>query len=279
MPARPGLLVAGPVLAALLVGCGGDPDRPPAAQPAPSTTAGAALGPLPDGPFDYQLGGAYPADPDVMVVVRDRTEPADPERYSVCYLNGFQAQAAEQAWWERHHPDLLLRDGAGTIVIDEDWDEALLDISTEPKRAALIAIVGGWMEECRADGYDAVEPDNLDSYTRAAGRLRREDAVAFARLLVDRAHALGLPIAQKNTVELVGAVPFDFAITESCQTYDECDTYADHYGRAVLDIEYDDASFAAACAKTDRAWRVIRRDLDLVAQGEDGYLYRRCTSP
>jgi hypothetical protein len=63
--------------------------------------------------FDYQLGGAYPAAEDVGVVVRDRTDAPDPDRYSVCYVNAFQAQPGAD-----DVPERLLHDADGARVED-----------------------------------------------------------------------------------------------------------------------------------------------------------------
>ncbi|MEY2425156.1 MAG: hypothetical protein QOI61_728, partial [Actinomycetota bacterium] len=85
---------------------------------------------VPIGKFDYQLGGAYPPPPGVGIVVRDRLDPPAAGKYNVCYINGFQAQESERQWWNRNHPDLLLRDASGRVVVDVNWNEALLDIRT-----------------------------------------------------------------------------------------------------------------------------------------------------
>lgn len=233
--------------------------------------------------FDYQLGGAYRPASGVRIVVRDRHAVPVRDRYGVCYVNAFQTQPDEAGWWKREHPELLLRRD-GRPVADEDWpDELLLDTSTTAKREAIAAIVGGWFDGCAASGFDAVEPDNLDSWTRSRGGLRRADNVALARLLTARAHAAGLAIAQKNAAELAPrgrGIGFDFAIAEECQVYDECGAYTRAYGRRVLEVEYDDAGgvrgFRAACRARGRRIAVTYRDRDLVARGQRGYAFRSC---
>lgn len=57
-----------------------------------------------DAGFDLHLGGAYAPPAGVGVVERDRTAPPPPTGYGVCYVNGFQTQDAEIAWWRRAHP-------------------------------------------------------------------------------------------------------------------------------------------------------------------------------
>ncbi|MGY1617551.1 endo alpha-1,4 polygalactosaminidase [Geodermatophilus sp. SYSU D00691] len=238
----------------VLPGCGGVPD---------------VLQPPRGGGFDYQLGGAYPTAAGVGIVVRDREDPADPALYSVCYVNAFQTQPGDTSI----PGELLLRDADGDPVEDPAWPgEFLLDISSEDDREALLQVVGGWIDGCAAHGFEAVEPDNLDSWTRSGGLLDRADAVAMARLLVDRAHAAGLAVAQKNAAELADDdLGFDLAITEDCAAFDECDVYAAAYD-VVLDVEY------GPCDAAPEQVRVLRRDLALTTPGTPGYVFEECGS-
>ncbi|WP_338146850.1 endo alpha-1,4 polygalactosaminidase, partial [Streptomyces boncukensis] len=199
-------------------------------------------------PFDYQLSAPYRPSKGVRVLSRDRVARPASGRYTVCYVNAFQSQPGKRAarWWEDTHPDLLLRDGRGKPVVDEDWNEPLLDISSGTKRKRLIRIVGRWIDGCAERGFDAVEPDNLDSYERSHGLLDTGDAAAFARLLARRAHAGGLAIAQKNTADLLKEhrrIGFDFAVTEECARYRECGRYARAYEGRVFDVEYRERDF------------------------------------
>jgi Glycoside-hydrolase family GH114 len=239
---------------------------------------GPGAGPPPAGaPFDYQLGGPYEPRAGTEVVVRDREASPAAGLYNVCYVNAFQTQEHELAWWEHEHPALLLGDDDG-YVVDGDWNEVLLDISSARRRAALADVVGTWIEGCAADGFDAVEPDNLDSYTRSDGLLSGDDAAAFAALLAERAHAAGLAIAQKNGAELAPRGPslgFDFAVVEECNRWSECDAYTEAYGDALLVIEYRAADFATGCAEWPDL-SIVHRDLDVRPAGSDGYVYDAC---
>jgi hypothetical protein len=222
----------------------------------PITSAAVAVPqPFPAGArFDYQIGGAYRPPAGVQIVDRDRHAHPAAGRFTICYVNAFQAQPGELGWWRREHRWLLLHDAAGHEVVDRGWNEVLLDVGTPAKRRALARVVGNWIDGCARNGFQAVEPDNLDSYTRSKGLLHARDAVAFAAKLSARAHRAGLLIAQKNAVELSGRRPttgFDFAIAEECQVYRECHGYTRRYGAAVIEIEYTDngrQAFAAACA-------------------------------
>lgn len=274
-----GYLATGAVVLALagvgLTGCaaaGGTPEGPPSGP----TPAGLPGGATPD----YQLGGAYAPAAGVGIVGRDRqAAPAD-GAYSICYVNGFQTQPGELDLWD---DDLLLQHD-GEPVFDPDWpDEALVDTSTADKRDRIAALVEPWIDGCADAGFDAVEFDNLDSYTRADGALTRDDNLALAATLVDAAHDAGLAAGQKNAAEdaatLRARAGFDFAVTEECAAYEECTAYTDVYGDQVIDIEYSDElprSFAEMCADPASPASMVLRDRDLLTPDDDGYVFTTC---
>lgn len=230
--------------------------------------------------FDYQLGGASPPPRGVEAVVRDRTDEPAPDLFNVCYINAFQTQPGEFGEW----PDVAVLRAGGEPVLDPDWpDEALLDISTGAGRDVVIERVSGWIRDCADDGFDAVELDNLDSFTRSGGALRREDAVEAAAALVDAAHEAGLMAAQKNAAEYAGVfrdeAGFDFAVSEECAAFDECGAYTRAYGDSVMAIEYTDEmprAFAAVCADPETPAATILRDRALGVPGDRGYTYDIC---
>jgi hypothetical protein len=265
-------LIASAVAAALVV----------TLAPAAAAAAPPALPPV-NVAFDYQLGGAYVPDPAVRIVARDRHERPAPGRYTICYVNGFQTQPGERRWWRTRHPRLLLRDASGRPVVDEAWGEAVLDTSTAGKRRKLGRIVGRWIAGCAADGFSAVEPDNLDSWTRSRGRITAADNAAFARRLARKAHAVGLAIAQKNAAPLAASaarIGFDFAVVEECQAYHECGVFTRAYGSRVYEIEYADnggrAGFERACAARGARISIVYRDRDLVPPGRPGHVWATC---
>jgi hypothetical protein len=244
----------------------------------PTTDPGAVELPPPDGGLDYQLGEPYDPPRGVQIVSRDRNATPAPGLYNICYVNGFQAQPDEEDFWLEQHPDLVLRDDEGNPVIDPDWDEMLLDTSTPEKRNALADIVGGWIAGCRDAGFDAVEIDNLDTYSRSDGRLTQDDAVATMALFSAAAHDVGLAIAQKNSTEILaraGEMGTDFAVAEECSTYSECGDYVDVYGDAVLMIEYEAPDFATGCAEFP-GHSIVLRDLYLVGPGDGDYVFEAC---
>jgi hypothetical protein len=233
------------------------------------------------GVADYQLGGSYEPAAGVQVVTRDRTEQPAPGRYSICYVNAFQTQPGTLSWWKRHHPGLLLRDRTHHLVHDPGWPgEVLLDIRTPSKRTAVGAINRTWFDRCARRGFAAVEPDNLDSWTRSHRLVTRTDAITFAKRLVREAHASGLAIAQKNAPELATrGIGFDFAVAEECEVYRECGAYTEVYGSRVIEIEYTDngrAAYARACAARAGVISILLRDRDVVPAGGRGYVYETC---
>jgi hypothetical protein len=240
-------------------------------------TALIALPPLNVG-LDYQLGDAYTPPSGVRILSRDRHASPAAGLYNICYVNGFQAQPDEEDFWLNDEPDLVLRDGSGEPVIDADWDEMLLDVSSAAKRTRLAAIIGDWIAECARDGFDSVEIDNLDTYSRSGGRIDQDDAVAFIRLLADRAHAEGLAIAQKNSAEIVerrAEMGTDFVVSEECNRYSECDVFTDTYGDHVLIIEYRRSDFEKGCTNYPEL-SIVLRDRDLVGPKSAGYVFDGC---
>lgn len=275
-----GMLALGLTSCAMPSAGGADTDG---ADTAGAATTGSATGvelPPADAMPDYQLGGAYPPAAGVGIVGRDRAaEPAEGV-YSICYVNGFQTQPGELDEWPE---DLLLQDDDGP-VFDPDWpDEALLDTSTPAQREAIAAIVGPWIEGCAAAGFQAVEFDNLDTYSRADGALSLDDNLALATLLVGIAHDAGLAAGQKNAAEDAEALReragFDFAVVEECAAYRECGAYTDVYGAHVIDIEYTDElprPFAEVCADPETPRSVVLRDRELLTADAEGHVFETC---
>lgn len=222
--------------------------------------------------FDYQIGGAYPPPEGVRIVSRDRSDSPAPGLYNICYVNAFQAQPEERSSWPA---DLLLRDAHGRVVIDEDWNEPLLDLRTPAKRQRVAERVNRWIDGCAKKGFDAVEPDNYDSYTRSRHLLTAADATAFMALLSRHAHDRHLAVAQKNTAELAGQrgrAGLDFAVAEECGQYDECGVYAKAFDDRVVDVEYTDSGLRSALAHWGDRLSIVRRDRDVSTPGSAEYV-------
>jgi hypothetical protein len=257
---------------------GGDAITPEPVSTVPANPAVSVL-PTPNAGLDYQLGGAYEPAADVVIVSRDRTAQPDPARYNICYVNGFQTQPGEAELWAGERADLVLRDGAGTPMIDPEWpDEFILDVSTEAKRVRLLDIVGEWIDGCAATGFQAVEIDNLDTFSRFPDLLTEDAAVAFAAALADRAHTDGLAIGQKNSTDLVprrAETGFDFAVVEQCNEFTECDEFTAGYGDQVYVIEYARDAFAVGCAEYPQL-SIVLRDVEVSPADSPTYVRESC---
>ncbi|MEV4969884.1 endo alpha-1,4 polygalactosaminidase [Streptomyces scopuliridis] len=247
-----------------------------------NSTAPFALPPVNAG-FDYQIGGAYTPPSGVEVVSRDRSDSPAPGLYNICYVNAFQTQrAGETDGPDDWDPNLLLRNSDGSVVIDPDWDEAILDITTDAKRQSIANKIKGQIDECAAKGFDALELDNFDTYTRDVvnRRITASHAQAYIKILSSYGHTKGLAVGQKNTVELApnrAANGLDFAIAEECgdPRWNECSQYVDAFGDNAIFIEYTSAGMKNACTYADRV-SVVRRDVNVAPKGASGYLRETC---
>lgn len=281
--------------------------------------AQASVTPLPaSGAFDYQLDGRYTPAADVAIVSSDprigriaaassaQDVPLDTRLYNICYLNVFQTQPDESASWLATHRDLILMSGDQPVHDDDpDWQgELLFDVSTSLKQTKLLELQRGWISACKAAGYKAIEPDNIDSYTRSRRMLTAEQAQAYMTLFAAEAHAQGMAVAQKNVTTWVreaGAdgklraqsVGFDFAIVEECQVAGDCNEVIGFYTPArVLEIEYlydednDSAGvevpafskdhFYAACKARGNSIRIVLRNRDVRPASAAGYVRETC---
>ena len=287
------------------------PEQPEAARAFPANAK-----------FDYQIGAAYKPAGGVRVVSRDVSETPAAGLYNLCYVNGFQTQPdgagdeGTSAWFaadpQRRKlllanptPDVPTADDGGVysrdFYVDPGWpDEIMFDIRTPANRQALAEIVGRQVATCADQGFDAVEVDNLDTFTRAYANVQdresartdpdfdgtdapklmsADDALAFAGLLIERAHAAGLAIAQKNTMELGDAgrdAGFDLAVVEECGSTGECPDYAEVYGGDWVDVEYSASGFSKACRQVKNTISVVRRDESVTAPGSGTYVYNEC---
>jgi hypothetical protein len=249
------------------------------ATPATSVTVPAPVLPTANAKWDYQIGKAYTPRDGVTVVSRDSTEAPLSGGYSMCYVNAFQTQPDAVKWWKNNHDDLLLKKANGSYVVDSYWGEILFDIRTPEQRDALAAIVNGWITGCADNGFQAIEPDNLDSWTRSGGLLTRDQAFAYAQLLIDHAHSEGLAIGQKNAAGQTArgkAAGFDFAVAEECGRYKECNAYTGDYGDQVYVIEYRLQDFKYSCQQWGDQLSIILRDRNVTAPGSKNYVYKAC---
>ena len=172
--------------------------------------------------------------------------------------------------WEDWRPD---RDQFPPEVIGKDYDgwpgEKWLDIR---QIDSLAPIMRSRLDLCKANGFDAVEPDNMEVYTNDTGfPLTYADQLRYALWLADEAHQRGLAIGQKNasdqTTDLANV--YDFAITEDYFYYNEAEAMLPFIaaGKPVFAAEYTDLdgdfdSFCQQAAKFKFSVILKNRDLD-----------------
>jgi hypothetical protein len=188
----------------------------------------------------------------------------------------------EKSNWPR---DLVLEE----LGDDPNWGgEYLVDLSSADKRTRAAEWVQPMIQTCAAKGFKAVEYDNLDSWTRfdgtpAARRVPfgKRHAIAYAELLTDQAHALGLAVAQKNTLALKRRqartrIGFDFAIAELCGRYSECQAYRALFRNRVIAVEYRQRDFRRACKAVGNTISVVLRDRNVTTPDSPSYRYAAC---
>jgi len=154
----------------------------------------------------------------------------------------------------------------------QDWNEKYLDIRSPIVRM----LMGKRMDSAKAKGCDAVEPDNMDSYTAKSGfSLTRKDELDYLHFWSLWVHHRGMKVALKNNAELVNSISpqFDFAIAEQCFDYQECTSYAPFIkqGKAVLVAEYKPFSQNLCMRAANQKLSLAFFNLDL-----DGKKYQPC---
>jgi len=154
-------------------------------------------------------------------------------RRVVCYLS--------VGTWENWRPDAsafpAAVKGKGNGWPGERWlDIRRLDV--------LGPIMNARLDQCKAKGFDGVDPDNMDGYTNNTGfPLTAEDQLRYNRYIADAAHARGLAVGLKNDLDqipdLVSA--FDWTLNEQCFEYNECNTLLPFIqaGKPVFHVEYN----------------------------------------
>ena len=165
-------------------------------------------------------------------------------------------------------------------VIGDAWYEWEGERFVDIRRIDLLApIIEARFDMCRDKGFDAIEPDNIDSYgggLAATGfDLTETDQLAFNLWIAEEAHERGLAIGQKNVSELTAQLQsvYDFAVTEDCYVDGWCEEVEPYIanGKPVFAIEYTDvdADLTEICPiATEIQFSVVLKNRDLDAWRE-----------
>ena len=157
--------------------------------------------------------------------------------------------------WEDWRPD---KDQFPAEVLGKDYEgwkgEKWLDIRQIDRLAPIML---ARLDLCKARGFDAVEPDNMEIYTNDTGfPLTYEDQLKYALWLADEAHRRGLAIGVKNAPDQVKDLLdfFDFAITEDAFYYGWAEKMVPFIqaGKPVFAAEYTDldGDFSTFCRQS-----------------------------
>ena len=170
-------------------------------------------------------------------------------KHVICYMSAGS--------WENWRKDA--KDFPKSVIgkpLDGWPGERYLDIRN---LAVLGPIMKARLDLCKSKGFDAVDPDNVDSFeTKTGFPLTKADAVTYLRFLATAAHQRGIGIGLKNATEIAPSLldTVDFAVTEDCFKQGWCKVSRNFVAKdkPVFAIEYIDNNidFSAFCAQADK---------------------------
>lgn len=147
-------------------------------------------------------------------------------------------------------------------------NEFWLNINNDKgQRDFILAQVANRVDRCVADGFDAVEFDNVDSYQNRTGlSISADTQLLFNSALANLAHSKGLTVALKNDLgQLADLKPyFDFAINEQCFQFKECNSPAPGLpdwtasGKAVFNVEYKSSALNCSLAASFQISSILK---------------------
>jgi hypothetical protein len=129
------------------------------------------------------------------------------------------------------------------------------------------------LDLCQHEGFDGVEPDNVDAYANDSGfELTAADQLRYNRLVAQAAHDRGLSVGLKNDLDQAAALEpdFDWALNEQCFQYNECGKLQPFVkaGKAVFVTEYE-LDTAAFCPQAQaQGLMAMRKNYELDAWRE-----------
>ena len=162
----------------------------------------------------------------------------------VCYLSAGS--------WENWRPD---KNDFPAEVLGRKYDGWAGERWLDTRNIAVLGpLMRARLDRCKQKGFDAVDPDNVDSYQAKTGfPITRSDSIRYLRFLAKEAHLRGLAIGLKNATEISRFVldKMDFAVTEDCFDQGWCRNSKNfiNANKPVFAIEYTDngISFNGFC--------------------------------
>lgn len=225
----------------------------------------------------YDIDGEYTS-AETVQAIREWHRARGKEVILICYIDvGVYEDYRSDAWkFEQAHANKPLYGSPdigweGSFWLDINQMDVLLPIQE--------ARIRDW---CKAKGFDAVEPDESEVWSNDPGfDISLEQNVAYSRAIAEIVHRYGMSVGLKgNNAEAHLYEPFsDWALSEQCFEYEECDTVADAFVRknkAVFIIEYPSGGQPdCAWANANRV-NAAFRDLKLMGPTHRQYDYRPC---
>lgn len=195
--------------------------------------------------------------------------PAAKAGFDVVDFDCFDATAADVAAWHATGAKVIGYFSAGTaenfrpdyasfpssvLGATNGWPgERWLDIR---QTAILEPIMAARAQMCQAKGVDALEWDNEDgAFNSTSFSISSAQQQTYDAWLAGEAHAVGLKVALKNTIELIPTMEplSDFAINEEAFRYGETSGYSafTSHGKAVLNAEYSASAMDCPLAASE----------------------------
>jgi hypothetical protein len=222
----------------------------------------------------WQLQGRVPSSEPVMAYDVDGFDTSSREvarlhaegKRVICYI--------DVGTWENWRPDAgsfprsVLGNGNG-------WPgERWLDIR---QLKVLEPIMTRRFQMCARKGFDAVEPDNIDSQGNDPGfPITLAEQARYAEWVAREVHSLGMAVFQKNDPEQARELQpyFDGALVEQCNEYQECGSFEPYLraGKPVINAEYKRSLYPRFCT-ADARLGIMGALYDLAL---DGRLYEPC---
>ena len=202
--------------------------------------------------------------------------------YTVCYINAGSWQPGLPDAGD--YPDVL------KLQADPNWPgEYFLDVTDVFRPGSVLAaILGKRLDMCKAKGFDALEPDNLQNDENVkSGKITMQAQLDFNGWLADLAHAKGLAVFQKNgpdkilratTAGTTMVDTFDGILDEQCQQFGECDALGEFSkrGKLALDVEYDKSLTLDCSSFTASGIVALKKDLLLAGMTSGAYVRQTC---
>ena len=150
-----------------------------------------------------------------------------------------------------------------------------------PNYTTLQSIMLARFQVCKSKGFDAVEPDNMDSYQNDPGfSTTAQDQLSYNEWIAQTVHSLGMAVFQKNDLDQIPTLVtyFDGILDEECNKYSECSTLAPYTQsqKPVWNAEYsEDGETTGAFCSADVSAGIIGA---LFSINLDGSLFNPCTN-